>query len=800
MSEAQSGSRTRVAWLVGGSVLVALHGLGVFAYLTRNVLRYPWLWDNPDYMLFLNAAYAHLHAVVLAGHLYLWGPYLIAKAYRRRWWSLYYVSLAAAFGLTLVPLLSIQRFEAIYGTLAYRVIELQLLLLLLFLSYYLAASRSRPTIVALHVFSGFPVTTLFFLTRGTPHSQLGYTLATILLFHLVAAWYVNRAQDPSLVGRATQPEDQAQKLRPVWLVNGALLVIIAGLTLPNFYINLLYARSELRGILDRVGYPRRVAGRASSADPPSADQVRFRTVDGSWNNLEHPDMGKAGTPLGRYLRSSATAPQDVYRDPSVLRISDELLKQDRFIPAATSNGTINALAFAWVNFFVHDFYARGTDNFSRTGSEHYKLPVGGGKYIYMSKLPDSPEGRAGSHRSSATHWFDASQVYGSDSAWAEQLRTSAENGAPGAKLRVCQDGFLPKYRPGKGATPPLELFCGRGGQPRDGSGVFLTGDAPRSSLHIGLLLLHTLWVHEHNYIVDELNRRYPRMTNAELYGTARLIVAAEIAKIHTVEWTAQLTSDRISAEVVRRLWADQVGNPAAYEPDRDYAVSEEFVSSYILHEIVPPVFSVIDTTGRELKRYDFVTELFGMGGQQKLEEYGPAQLFNSFGRNPMGLIYPFNVSDQLRHFRGLEPFIRTGQSDDAGYVDLGAIPVARDRDARVPKYNDLREALNLPRLKRIDDISSDPQVVAALKRLYTSVDDIEYIVGYKAESRPSTWGLTMTQVAAFLPVVVYRIRGDRFYTKDFRPEIYTPYGIEHHFGPALLPTDRDAAIFRLWHR
>jgi hypothetical protein len=329
------------------------------------------------------------------------------------------------------------------------------------------------------------------------------------------------------------------------------------------------------------------------------------------------------------------------------------------------------------------------------------------------------------------------------------------------------------------------------------------------------LLLHTLWVHEHNYIVDELTRRYTHMTNAELYGTARLIVAAEIAKIHTVEWTAQLTSDRISAEVVRRLWADQVGNPAAYEPDRDYAVSEEFVSSYILHEIVPPVFSVIDTTGRELKRYDFVTELFGMGGQQKLEEYGPAQLFNSFGRNPMGLIYPFNpfnVSDQLRHFRGLEPFIRTGQSDDAGYVDLGAIPVARDRDARVPKYNDLREALNLSRLKRIDDISSDPQVVAALKRLYTSVDDIEYIVGYKAESRPSTWGLTMTQVAAFLPVVVYRIRGDRFYTKDFRPEIYTPYGIErlrtvklydiikHHFGPALLPTDRDAAIFRLWHR
>ena len=96
MSEPQSGYRTRVAALLA-AVFVALHGLGVFAYITRNVLKYPWLWDNADYMLFLNAAYYHLHAVVLAGHLYLWGPYLIARRYRRRWWSLYYVSLAGAY-------------------------------------------------------------------------------------------------------------------------------------------------------------------------------------------------------------------------------------------------------------------------------------------------------------------------------------------------------------------------------------------------------------------------------------------------------------------------------------------------------------------------------------------------------------------------------------------------------------------------------------------------------------------------------------------------------------------------------
>ena len=263
MSEPQSGYRTRVAALLG-AVFVALHGLGAFAYITRNVLKYPWLWDNADYMLFLNAAYYHLHAVVLAGHLYLWGPYLIARRYRRRWWSLYYVSLAGAYIFTLFPLLSVQRFEAIYGTLAYRVVQVHLALLLLVLAYYLAGPRYRSRIFAFHILSGFPVATLFFLTKTTPHSRIGYILGAILIFHLFAAWYVDREKVA-----ATPPEAPAQRMWPVWLANAGLLVIIAGLTLPNFYINLLYARSELRGILERVGYPPRVDGRTAPPEQPT---------------------------------------------------------------------------------------------------------------------------------------------------------------------------------------------------------------------------------------------------------------------------------------------------------------------------------------------------------------------------------------------------------------------------------------------------------------------------------------------------------------------------------------------------
>ena len=72
------------------------------------------------------------------------------------------------------------------------------------------------------------------------------------------------------------------------------------------------------------------------------------------------------------------------------------------------------------------------------------------------------------------------------------------------------------------------------------------------------------------------------------------------------------------------------------------------------------------------------------------------------------------------------------------------------------------------------------------------------------------WTDPETQVTTFLPVVVYRILADRFYTKDFNEDTYTKYGIERirdvrlydiikkHYGPALLPKSREEPIFFLW--
>jgi hypothetical protein len=55
--------------------------------------------------------------------------------------------------------------------------------------------------------------------------------------------------------------------------------------------------------------------------------------------------------------------------------------------------------------------------------------------------------------------------------------------------------------------------------------------------------LHTVFAREHNAICDALATAYPGWGDDELFEHARLINAAVLAKIHTVEWTPALLSN-----------------------------------------------------------------------------------------------------------------------------------------------------------------------------------------------------------------------------------------------------------------
>ncbi|CAN6852566.1 unnamed protein product [Brassica oleracea var. botrytis] len=179
------------------------------------------------------------------------------------------------------------------------------------------------------------------------------------------------------------------------------------------------------------------------------------------------------------------------------------------------------------------------------------------------------------HKSGAvntrTPWWDGSVIYGNDEAGMRRVRVFKD-----AKLRISGDGLLE----------------------RDERGVPISGDIRNS--WSGFSMLQALFVKEHNSVCEMLKERYPDFDDEKLYRTARLVTAAVIAKIHTIDWTLELLKTDTLTAGMRINWygflgkkvKDKIG--ARFGPilsglvglkkPRDhgvpYSLTEEFVSVY----------------------------------------------------------------------------------------------------------------------------------------------------------------------------------------------------------------------------
>jgi Animal haem peroxidase/Catalase len=502
------------------------------------------------------------------------------------------------------------------------------------------------------------------------------------------------------------------------------------------------------------------AARPVPAAPP--EQARWaRTPDGRYNDLSAPSMGAVGAAFGRNLKPDYTQSFDY---PNPVSVSARLLARERFLPATS----LNLLAAAWIQFQVHDWV-----NHARLplGQDDVKVPMPAGRT--WRNTPDGPpenimriagnkvlavgpDGAQQLFADAASHWWDASEVYGSDETKAKPLRD-------GAKIRL-DDGYLPE----------------------DASGMNVTGF--NESWWLGLAGLHTLFAREHNVVCDELHAHYPTWSQERVYQTARLIVAALIAKIHTVEWTpAILATEAIdlglkanwngppSNDWITRLglWLmdthASVGIPAT-TPDHNgvpYSLTEDFVTVYRLHPLIPDDYRFLDHTDGHLIRTCGFDALSGTAADEQLRDLRMENMLYSFGRGHPGAITLHNYPAALRDF------IREGE-----HIDLSVVDLVRNRRRGIPRYNDFREGLHKPRVRDFEDISTNPESVRRMRELYRSVDDVDTMIGLFAETPPEGFGFSDTAFRVFILMASRRLQSDRFLTADFRPEIYSPVGMD----------------------
>jgi Animal haem peroxidase len=537
--------------------------------------------------------------------------------------------------------------------------------------------------------------------------------------------------------------------------------------------------------------------RDSALENQGRVNLNARRIDGSYNDLGDPAMGSIGSRFGRNVSLERTYPESHERllEPNPRLVSQELLTRHEFIPATT----LNVLAGAWLQFEVHDWFSHESEEenpWEVDLSDEDDWPERPMRIRRTRRDPSYKESEGPpTYVTSDSHWWDGSQIYGNSEKFAAGLR-AGEDG----KLRLDDDGMLPR---------DLEDL------------VDLSGVA--GNWWVGLALLHTLFTREHNAIADRLKTEFPAWTDDQLYDHARLVNAALMAKIHTVEWTPAIIAHPTTRLAMHANWWGIMGEAFTKRFGRlgssevlsgipgsptnhhgvPYSLTEEFVAVYRMHPLLPDEFTFSSVmTGGVIERREF-PELGALQARTRLEELSLPNAFYSLGIEHPGAITLHNYPRFLQRF----------DRPDGETMDLAATDILRVRERGVPRYNEFRRLFRLEPAESFTDLTDNPKWQREIQEVYDNdIERVDLMVGLYGEPLPPGFGFSDTAFRVFILMASRRLKSDRFFTTDYTADVYTQVGLDwinensmvsvllRHFpqlGPAL---DGIENAFAPWRR
>src|SRR5579862_2953098 len=321
--------------------------------------------------------------------------------------------------------------------------------------------------------------------------------------------------------------------------------------------------------------------------------IRFRNVTGICNDLFNPAMGSAGQLFARNMEFDTTFPDNGQNElvrnrhggrlgllkPDPQLISRKLFTRTQSNPDACRAGKgisddsldsncdyqkapfFNVLAAYWIQFMTHDWFSHMTEGHNDdsqwmavgcTTEAAQRLGCRPGDridrgYVAMDSSPSTfaQDGKQylarapKTFRNTNTAWWDASQLYGYDTVSRQRVKRDSNDMAKFLLTSTDGKGTLPTF---SDADPVSPQWRGQ------------EAAAFADNWTIGMSFLHNVFVREHNAFVDAFERQaqktpnadsglrnpadprgiihYKDVTSDELFEVARLVVSAEIAKIH----------------------------------------------------------------------------------------------------------------------------------------------------------------------------------------------------------------------------------------------------------------------------
>ncbi|HEY4284257.1 MAG TPA: peroxidase family protein [Chthoniobacterales bacterium] len=487
--------------------------------------------------------------------------------------------------------------------------------------------------------------------------------------------------------------------------------------------------------------------RAQAAKDPKSPQFPrdFRSIDGSGNNLSHPDWGQAGTPLLRLCPSDyadqISAPSGVER-PSPRAISNAVVAQTT--PIYNSRGASDFI-WQWGQFVDHDLDLTLT----RTDEPmDVSVPLGdaffdpfntGTQVIGFDRSDFMMVNGVRQQTNVITGFLDASQVYGSDVARATELRALDGTG----RLKTAAGDLLPFNLHGFTNSPD-----------NSDTSLFLAGDA-RANEQVGLSCLHILFMREHNFWADTIHELFPHFSDDQIYLAARAIVGAEIQSITYNEFLPVFLGPKAIAPY------------RGYRPDVNATISTEFSTACyrVGHTMLGPVLPRLDENDQPI-----AAGALPLAGAF----FNPNEILNNGGIDPVlrGLASERAQEIDTMLVDGVRNFLFGPPG--AGGFDLASLNLQRGRDHGLPDYNSVRGTLGLRELNGFNDPALERLAASRLASVYGNINDVDCWIGALAEIHVP---------GAMVGETIFTVLKDQFErTRDgdrFWYQIYLPQPLAH---------------------
>uniref|UniRef100_A0A8C5P907 NAD(P)H oxidase (H2O2-forming) n=1 Tax=Leptobrachium leishanense TaxID=445787 RepID=A0A8C5P907_9ANUR len=404
--------------------------------------------------------------------------------------------------------------------------------------------------------------------------------------------------------------------------------------------------------------------------------------------------------------------------PNPRKISNVAMKGDSGL-SSVNNRTVMAVFFGY--HVISEVIS--TDNFGCPAEFlNIEVPIGdrtfdpnstGGVILpfqrsqwckHSGKSPNNPRSQV----NTASSWIDGSSIYGTSHSWSDVLRSFSTG-----KLASGPDALFPKESndvllmwkapdPSTGSVEPMVYTVSFGNN--------------RANENLFLQAVSIVWFRYHNYLAEELAKKYPSWKDEDLFYHARKWVVA------VYQFLATLVPPGVYSRYVIKLF---------YINNINVIRGNRFVLSYNPNEQVPQ---------------DVDALLMGMISQIAEKEDNVV------------------VEDLRDYWYGPVKYSRT---------DYVSSSIQRGRDLGLCSYNNARRYFMLPPVRNWSDVN--PNLYQNNKKLAVLYDNdiekLEILPGAMLE----TWGDPGDLVSEILHDHFQRLRdGDRFWFENTKNGLFTP--------------------------